>query len=512
MVTTAAVFLMVPVVGLAIDAGFLYAVRARLSASTDAAAVAAARSLSRGLSLGEQETSARDRARAFFDANFPDGFFNSFDKQVTVTVSETGYRTRTVLVQSEVDVGLFFMRLLGFEASTVRSEGRASRRDINMILVLDRSSSMNASASCAPMRQAAYSFADFFANGRDRLGLITYGATYFRAFPPSKDFKTGSPSMLDQINAITCSGNTSTAMALMEAYEDLQAINEPGVLNLIVLFTDGLPNGVTAFYPVKRFTDTRYGYGKDGYSSKSTQYNMEPSPCKDAEGDRYDRNAGQSSRTYSGPGWNPNWSPADKFGVLAQWSGFASTGTTAALINTEAISISNSNEVPIANKNGCRFDTSFTGLSPDEAIKGKLDYSRRDVAYIPDQDFYGNSTHGYKPFAAADLFPAGHPYEGHIRPDKPSTVGIASFNAADNAAQQIRDDDTLNPVIYAIGLGDPDSTEPPDEELMKRISNDPASPIYDETEPEGLYVFAPDNRQLAQAFYRVASEILRISQ
>ena len=47
LVTTATMFLVNPTVGLAIDTSFLYAVKARLSAAADAAALAAARSLSR---------------------------------------------------------------------------------------------------------------------------------------------------------------------------------------------------------------------------------------------------------------------------------------------------------------------------------------------------------------------------------------------------------------------------------------------------------------------------------
>jgi len=47
---------------------------------------------------------------------------------------------------------------------------------------------------------------------------------------------------------------------------------------------------------------------------------------------------------------------------------------------------------------------------------------------------------------------------------------------------------------------------------MKRVADDPSSPSCTNTEPAGLYVFAPDNTQLNQAFARAASEILRISQ
>ncbi|MCL4854914.1 MAG: hypothetical protein KJZ78_26440, partial [Bryobacteraceae bacterium] len=100
---------------------------------------------------------------------------------------------------------------------------------------------------------------------------------------------------------------------------------------------------------------------------------------------------------------------------------------------------------------------------------------------------------------------------GRIRPDKPSAVLKAGANALDSAGRRIRQDDQYNVVVYTIGLGDFDANEPPDETLMRRVSNDPSSPIYDSNRPEGLYVFAPNNTQLNQAFARVASEILRIA-
>jgi len=496
LVTTLSMFLIIPTVGLAIDAGVLYAVRAKLSAAADAAALAAGRSLSVGLTLAEQEASAVARATAFFHANFPDGFFGSRNKQISVQVAETAYRTRTVTVDASVDAPTYFMRLLGFNSVTVRARGRASRRDVNLILVLDRSGSMASSGACEPMKAAARQFVSQFANGRDRIGLITYGLTYLLAYPPQQNFKTSSPSLDQVISRITCSGGTGMAQALWQGYQQLVAINEPGALNLIVLFTDGLPNGITASFPIKKKTDTRYGYGADGYSSVTTQYSMEPSTCLDADGDRYDRRPGQTTRTYGPPDWNPYWNPADKVGTLAGvQNATASTGNTYGVMNSTAISLTQHNETAISDSSGCRFASSTA-------------YMRRDIAYIPDQDIYGNSTRGYTP---VEVFPSG-PYAGKIRPDKPSSIGKASRNAVDNAAQRIRDDDYINPVIYTIGLGDPTGSDPPDENLMRRLANDPASPIYDPTEPPGLYVFAPDRTQLNQAFARVASEILRLAQ
>lgn len=47
---------------------------------------------------------------------------------------------------------------------------------------------------------------------------------------------------------------------------------------------------------------------------------------------------------------------------------------------------------------------------------------------------------------------------------------------------------------------------------MRRISNVPDSPVYDPAQPTGPYVFAPTPAQLGEAFYKVASEILRLAE
>ncbi len=100
-------------VGLAVDASYLYTVRAKLSMACDAAALAAARSLHVGLTMAAQEASARARAHAFFDANFPDGSLNTRNRSATVEVEETALRTRSVTVSARVEAPTYFMRLAG---------------------------------------------------------------------------------------------------------------------------------------------------------------------------------------------------------------------------------------------------------------------------------------------------------------------------------------------------------------------------------------------------------------
>jgi len=115
---------------------------------------------------------------------------------------------------------------------------------------------------------------------------------------------------------------------------------------------------------------------------------------------------------------------------------------------------------------------------------------------MPAADYYGNLTTGYH---SVDL----------TRVDSPQQIGYASLNAADSAVQRIRQDSGLNVVIYAIGYHG--GSEQPDETWLRRVANDPSSPSFDSLRPPGLYVRAPTTGDLAAAFSKVASEILRLA-
>src|SRR5579863_8284483 len=64
-------FFVVGCVGLAVDVGTVYMIKARLSAATDAAALAAGRSVNLTLTLPQAQTNAVTTANQFFTANFP---------------------------------------------------------------------------------------------------------------------------------------------------------------------------------------------------------------------------------------------------------------------------------------------------------------------------------------------------------------------------------------------------------------------------------------------------------
>lgn len=518
LMTAGIMMALVPVAGLAIDGGIAYVLKSRLVSATDAAALAAARSLSVGLTLAEQETEAKARALDFFNANFKANSFGAKNLTVDATVAETAAKTRSVTVTAGFDAPQYFMRVLGFNAIHIASRGRASRRDVNLIMVLDRSGSMGSetdpNSACSKMKEAAKYFVGLFAEGRDRLGMVTYSSSYFPAYAATLNFKSGSPTLTTRIGQITCTGWTSIGSAISKGYQDLKAINEPGALNVILLFTDGNANTVAADYPVKTLSDTRYG-GYNGFraystttktfsgstscTSNSSTCSMEPSPCKDAEGDQWDRNNGQTQRMYNAPTWNPNWNPAPIRGNIAgdDWNTY---GATQGIYRHVGTSLTAGSEV-LTSPAGCVFTTSSFLSNNSNTSSQRISLIRRDIAYMPDKDIFDNNTSGYQPIAT---YPSGS-YAGKKRIDRPRDVTAAAFNVADNLAKTAREDPDFGVIFYTIGLGDVDH------EFLRRIANDPLSPIYDKNYRDGLYIYAPDTSKLKDAFARIAGEILRIS-
>ena len=85
---------------------------------------------------------------------------------------------RTVTITATVQAPLYFLRILGQNTSAVAVTTQAARRDALVMLVLDRSSSMNyafqGSTACNIMKPDAIQFLNNFAPGRDMVGLVVF--------------------------------------------------------------------------------------------------------------------------------------------------------------------------------------------------------------------------------------------------------------------------------------------------------------------------------------------------
>lgn len=458
-------------VGLAIDGSIVYWTKARLSASVDAAALAAGRSLSVGQTLTAQTASAVATAQTYFTANFQPGTMGTavVGGQPTVTVAQTSTNVRTVTVQATVTVPLYFLRLLGFTSATLPDTGQAQRRDVNVIVVIDRSGSMNQGNECATMIASAQTFVNMFVDGRDDLGLITFQTSANLDYSPTLYFKSSNPSLTSVLGNLVCAGATNSSMGLSMAYQQIQAINRPGALSVILFYTDGYP---TAFYmgganpfPIKTKSDTRY----DAINT-STSETVAASGCS-------------SSDVLAGVVTLPGQTPS-------------ATGTTYGITSPAGIPINSSagSNPPLISAPGCSFTSNGWA------------YMRYDVANIPSQDYYGNLTDtGYQSLL---YFPTSNThYKNLIRPDTPQNLVNVAFNTADYAAKRARNDSTFNIMIYTIGLG-----PQVDQDFLERVANDPRGSSYDSTKPAGEFVYAPTASQLSAAFQQIASEVLRLGQ
>ena len=184
--TTLTLSVLLPLVGLGFDVGTLYLIKSKLSAATDSAALAGARALSQGATPSAQAASAVSAAQAFFAGNFPTGYWNTSGAAAGVAVDDTSTPNyRTVTVSATVQAPLYFLRVLNQQYSTINVTSSAGRRDVLLMMVLDRSISMNGiiagtgQTACALMKADAAEFVSYFAPGRDQLGLVAFGSSVY---------------------------------------------------------------------------------------------------------------------------------------------------------------------------------------------------------------------------------------------------------------------------------------------------------------------------------------------
>ena len=587
-------FVLIPLVGLAIDATMLYSVKAKLQAAVDGGVLAAAQSLSAGLPTTAQQSAAELAADEFISANIhaspliSGGFWGANNLNdvncITdahgdlvptgggATVQAAGYGTattcmsvvqdpnsaqRNVSVVAGVRVPLLFMRILGFSNGSVTSRGTASRRDVVLEFVIDRSSSMTGTLDV--LKPAAQTFVQGFTAGRDHLGLVVFGGSAIVAYPlgdwlkntptgatgPDTHFRdtpdtTQAPNMVDAIGDIAIGTNTNTAEGLTLAYKELQATNLPGALNVIVLFTDGQPNGITANFN----SSTGVGNGTNHYGTAGPVVNS--TSCKNYS---VAPNAGLPATVGSSMlGWFAQWNdyvgavnyPKYDTSVNGIWSLAQFDKTT----NTSVVAW-------LQNGSEARVSASLTtspGYNCDYQTNTNL--VMNDLTQIPAADYWGDSTIGlnnvsagvgvgagtytysdYKqssiwngttafPMCNKDANLGGVPLilKGNIPHSNPTAtyqsnscqIGLASWNAADMAAYTIHQDAAgLRPMVYALGFEGNGGDDPA---FMRRLANlNGSSTVYNPGQPQGMYIQVTAQADIGPALQSVLAEILRLS-
>lgn len=242
-------------VGLVVDAGLAYLVKARLNAAVDSAALAGARAVTDGTTQAAQIASAQAAAATFFAANIPTSYMLSKPKLLSTNVTFNGGMA-TIEVTAEAPLPVSFMQVLGFTSLKPVAYAQTIRKDLDMAFVIDTSQSLLSSAST--VRSSAKSFLNKFNISQDRVTLIHFGwgaevdnpiNTTARGFNRS--------SMFSNIDKLNFDANTGSVEGMWNARDQLNSIatSNRSTLRVIVFFSDGLPNAMGVNLPFNNASD-----------------------------------------------------------------------------------------------------------------------------------------------------------------------------------------------------------------------------------------------------------------
>ena len=450
--------------GLAVDTGRAYVVKAQLSKAVDGAALGAARMLNSGNPKGE--------ATRIFNANFPIGYLgtssvtnpssdaNFFKLQ---TISATGLNVVTVTATAQVPTT--FMKFASMDDVTVKSSSEATRRMVDLSLVLDVSSSIG--GRWPAVRDAARTFVNAFDASSDRLSLVTYGngARVLDAMPSSRGFDK-TKLKADIPNALP-GGSTAMVEGLYRGWDELRTVpgGSQSGLRVIVLFTDGASNSVPGNYPAQ-----------PGVARGLRTYDF-PKNLPDPDG-----------QTWNNP----------------QIQGLYDTETGATSTPSYGVTVANWNNTTTAagvpflpltswhtHKRSAGIPTSFPLQSNTLKVNGAAQSARRGLRNW-------NAGAGRYP---AEVF----------------NINNAARNLLEIIANEARKDTGDYPIrIYTIGMGElvrynlGTMPEKP-EDILKRIANDATSPDFDSNQLEGKYYFAKTEADVGPAFEALQNQIIRLS-
>jgi len=246
------------VVGLVIDGGLAYMVKARLNAAVDSAALAGARAVTTGNNQADQTASAQAAAAQFFAANIPSDYLLSKPNLLSTTVTFNGGMA-TIDVRAEAPMPVSVMQVMGFASLTPTAYAQTIRKDLDMALVVDTSGSLQSSG--AGVQAATTTFLNQFNVTQDRVGLIHFASGVVIDNPISKMARGfDRTSMLTNVAAYKFDGGTSSVEGIWNARDQLNGIApiNRSSLRVIVFVSDGAP---TSFGEILTFNNTRVWQG-----------------------------------------------------------------------------------------------------------------------------------------------------------------------------------------------------------------------------------------------------------
>jgi len=254
--------------------------------------------------------------------------------------------------------------------------------------------------------------------------VISYGSAAETTLPLTDQFQTDAP---DRIAKIECVGATNTGDALEVAQRELAKHDDPEAINAVILFTDGIPNVLTANWPVKALA----------------------SECRDGSRDRRPPCGAQLGICGEGPS-------RVLAGTLTE-DGFF---------------------VPPNLSQADELRRDYLKNRSANSCFGR--YAITNLAYIPEQDWRGGSVTASRP---VERYKAGL-YAGKIRIDSRDTVRNAIANQVENAARRIRSGPPNPAFLYVVGFKNPTAPDAVESlGSLQSLANDPAASSFDARQP-----------------------------
>ena len=248
-------------VGLAVDSGFGYMIKAKLNAATDAAGIAAAVAVTQGSTRAAQTSNAQLAAANFFYVNYPvTGYLGSTPTFLAPTITFSTDKPGQIIIDTpaSASVPVTFMRAMGFNLLTVAAASQTIRNDLDLAFVVDTTGSMNTGTVPTKVKQGAITFINKFSPNDDRVALIqfAYGAQVRDQIRPTqRGFDL--TSMTTHINAFTFDGSTNSAEGMWNARDQLnnKITGNRSSLRVIVFLSDGAPNSFSSFFDFRNASD-----------------------------------------------------------------------------------------------------------------------------------------------------------------------------------------------------------------------------------------------------------------
>jgi Flp pilus assembly protein TadG len=473
-----AMFLLIPMVGLAIDFSVLYAFKGRLQEALDAGAIGAGSMVQRSTDVTDpvQKANILDAVQRFFNANLTPVPWNATKVSYTADVTQDATtKVRTIHVQATYKIPSLFLRSVGVTNSQVGGQAFAKIRFVNLIIVVDRSGSVDRVGSPATIVTelktfVANSATSIFVDKRDVVGLISFGSTWNLDFAPKATFQSAPSNIGTAITNIAFDNNsTNTGEGLYQAWYQIAQLNQTGSLNVILLLTDGRPSAFTGAFA------TNGTYCTSGSLKKGVI----------------------NSNVADGNPWvfpPPVGRPVN--GVLQVSPLCTGAGCESANI--------------VTNSAGCKFATTPSQVALDiPTIPAKIGpIDNITGTYVPGTTSFDSTATGYYTTGGTNV-------------SSPTAVRYAAFNYADNVATAIRLDTVYKPVIYCIGLNFDTAANPKEEPLdpdfLAHLANDPqyinkvtGLPVFQQGQTAGKY-YDVTYSGLKAALADITSQILRLS-